>query len=191
MTQINPEPIPPQAPLIDDRPHKAADDTEQVYFHGSPMLRFELMTGWPWVLFGLIVIAAPIVLRIMRPNLAIPWWTYLLALVVGVVMILIPWIKSKTVKYRISNYRIDLERGLLSTDIDTLELWHVEDISYHQSLLGRIFGVGTITIISHDDTTPKLELRGLPNPRPLFDSLKQRIIAVKRQRGVIKVDQGG
>jgi hypothetical protein len=33
-------------------------------------------------------------------------------------------------------------------------------------------------------------VRGLPKPRPIFDALKQRIIAVKRQRGVIKMDVG-
>ena len=49
---------------------------------------------------------------------------------------------------------------------------------------------GKIKIISHDDTTPLLLLRGLPHPRQIFDSLKQRIIAVKRQRGVIKMDVG-
>jgi len=31
----------------------------------------------------------------------------------------------------------------------------------------------------------------VPNPRPLFENLKQRVIAVKRQRGVIKMDTGG
>jgi hypothetical protein len=37
---------------------------------------------------------------------------------------------------------------------------------------------------------PKLPLVGIPDPRPLYETLKQRIIAVKRQRGVVKVDQG-
>jgi len=59
-----------------------------------------------------------------------------------------------------------------------------------QSDIDRLFGVGTITIVSHDTTTPMLTIHGLPHPRPLFDSLKQRVIAVKRQRGVIKRDVG-
>jgi hypothetical protein len=37
---------------------------------------------------------------------------------------------------------------------------------------------------------PHLELHGIPNPRPLYEMLKQRVIAVKRQRGVIKMDPG-
>jgi hypothetical protein len=44
--------------------------------------------------------------------------------------------------------------------------------------------------MSNDKTTPQLVLHGLPKARPLFDALKQRIIAVKRQRGVIKMDVG-
>ena len=64
------------------------------------------------------------------------------------------------------------------------------DLSFSQSLLDRILGVGNIRIISHDQTTPVLLLRGLPKARPLFQTLEQRVIAVKRQRGVIKMDVG-
>ena len=92
---------------------------------------------------------------------------------------------------RITNYRIDLERGIFSKRIDTLELWHVNDVAFRQSFFDRIFGVGDITVMSDDRTTPQLRLDGVPNPRPLFDTLKQRVIAVKRQRGVIKMDSGG
>src|SRR5690606_28437515 len=112
-------------------------------------------------------------------------------ILVAIALLILPWAVVKTTRYRISNYRIDFERGLLSKTIDTLELWHVDDIRYRQSLLDRMLRVGTITIISDDSTTPKLELEGLPNPRPLFDQLKTRVIAVKRQRGVIKMDVGG
>ncbi len=108
----------------------------------------------------------------------------------GVVLVLWPLVMTRTIRYRISNYRIDYERGLLSKHIDTLELWHVEDITFNQSLMDRIMKVGTITIISNDDTTPELLLHSVPNPRPLFETLKQRVIAVKRQRGVIKMDLG-
>ena len=82
-------------------------------------------------------------------------------------------------------------RGILGKRIDTLELWHVEDIRFEQSFLDRILGVGNLMVVSHDDTTPKLMMHGLPDPRRLFETLKQRVIAVKRQRGVVKMDVGG
>ena len=170
-------------------PHKPADDTEQIYFEGSPMLRAEIGRGILWILLGAMVIAAPIAWSVWKHHTLL-WWVYLACVIVGLVMFLIPWLRVKSIRYRISNYRINFERGLIGKSIDTLELWHVEDVRVYQSILDRILGVGSITVISHDDTTPHLLLRGLPNPRPLFDSVKQRIIAVKRQRGVVKMDTG-
>jgi uncharacterized membrane protein YdbT with pleckstrin-like domain len=139
-------------------------------------------------LIAVALIAVPILFRIYKPGV-LPWWVAVVLVLVAVVVMVIPIWLTKSVRYRISNYRIDYERGILSKNIDTLELWHVEDIQFHQSLLDRILGVGTITVISHDDTTPELRIE-IPNPRPLFESLKQRVIAVKRQRGVVKMDLG-
>jgi len=176
-----------------DAPHKPADDTEQVYFDGSPMLRGEIGRGLLYILGGLLLIALPIVWGVWRgrqnePNPWWPWYVMLACVVIGLILVSIPFLWAKTVRYRIGNYRIDFERGIFSKSIDTLELWHVDDLSFHQSFLARLFGVGTITVMSNDNTTPQLNLRGLPNPRSLFETLRQRVIAVKRQRGVIKMD---
>jgi membrane protein YdbS with pleckstrin-like domain len=193
MTQPN---IPPDntaqpTPPSDERPHRPADDREEVYYQGSPQLRGEVGPMVLWSFVGIVLIAIPFVWKGLAREHAMPaWWLTLTLIVLGIVCFIVPWLRTKMVRYRISNYRIDFERGLLSRRIDTLELWHVEDIAFHQSLIDRIMGVGDIKVISHDDTTPQLMLRGLPNPRPLFESLKQRIIAVKRQRGVIKMDVG-
>jgi membrane protein YdbS with pleckstrin-like domain len=178
----------------DPRPHKPAEDTEQVYYEGSPLLRGELAKGWYWVLLGLAVIAGVAYWWAARRDAAgnppFPWWVLLVAAAVGLVLLLFPWIRTKMVRYKVTNYRIDFEQGLVSRSIDTMELWHVDDIRMSQGLLERILGVGTLTITSDDHSTPQLAMRGLPNPRSLFDTLKQRVIAVKRQRGVIKMDSG-
>ena len=59
-----------------------------------------------------------------------------------------------------------------------------------QTLIDRILGVGNITVISHDETMPLLVMHDIPHSRQLFEQLKQRIIAVKRSRGVMKMDPG-
>ena len=196
MTNVNPTPGPARQAHDDftgggeHEPHRPADDREQVYYEGSPLLRGELARGWIWVLLGLAVIAVPLLMRFLWDYNQLVGWMLLATTVLGVIFILIPWIKAKMVAYKITNYRIDLERGLLSKRLDTLELWHVEDIRMNQSFLDRLLGVGTVTVISHDDTTPQLSMRGIPHPRPLYDTLKQRVISVKRQRGVVKMDIG-
>jgi len=184
MTQSD---LPPQS--AEDRPHKPADDKEVVYFEGSPMLRGEVGKTVLFGTIGLLLIAGPFIYYAMQGQW-LPWWATLAAIVIGLCVMFIPVLLIRSTRYRVSNYRIDYERGIFSRSIDTLELWHVDDISFHQSFLDRILNVGTIDIISDDKSTPRLPLQGVPNPRPLFDSLKQRVIAVKRQRGVIKMDTG-
>jgi membrane protein YdbS with pleckstrin-like domain len=179
--------IPPQAG--EDRPHKPADDKEVVYFEGSPLLRGEVGKTILFGTIGLLIILAPFIYYAVQDEW-LPWWATLAAIIIGICVMLVPILIIRSTRYRVSNYRIDYERGIFSRNIDTLELWHVDDISFHQSFLDRILNVGTINITSDDKSTPHLPLQGVPNPRPLFDSLKQRVIAVKRQRGVIKMDMG-
>jgi hypothetical protein len=168
-------------------PHSEPDDREEIYFDGSPPIR----AHWAKLLLAylaslLLILVAAILIDKRKGPLPVPMLMIMIALILpGLPMILV-----RSVRYRISNYRIDFERGLLAKNIDTMELWHVEDLHFHQSLLERIMGVGTITVLSKDDSMPTLELFGLPNPRPLYETLKQRVIAVKRQRGVIKTDPG-
>jgi membrane protein YdbS with pleckstrin-like domain len=180
--------VPTPTPGDVEQVHRAPDDQEEIYYEGSPLLRGSLGKGFLWIFSGLVLIALSIASPILKWPL--PWWACLALAVIGLVLIFVPLIQSKTIRYRISNYRIDFERGLLSKNINTLELWHVEDVSFHQSLLDRILGVGNITVISHDDTLPTLVMHDIPHSRPLFEQLKQRIIAVKRSRGVIKMDPG-
>jgi hypothetical protein len=187
-----PTPVPAAVPGSvapdDQRPHAEPSDTEEIYFEGSPPIRGLGMTFILWVLIGIVLIAVPIVTWAMSKHMPMPVAAGFI--VAGLIAMFVPALMVKTKRFRISNYRIDYERGLLSKTIDTLELWHVEDIHFHQSLLDRILDVGSITVLSRDETTPRLFMKGIPHPRPLYEALKQRVIAVKRSRGVIKMDPG-
>ena len=160
------------------------DSKEVIYFEGSPALRGSLANFIFNGVLGVGILAGAVYLHTQGA------WIIPVGILASLLLMIFPVILTRSIRYRISSYRIDYERGVLSKSIDTLELWHVEDIKYYQTLMDRILGVGTITVISHDSTTPYLPLRSLPAPRPIFEALKQRIITVKRQRGVIKVDAG-
>ena len=167
-------------------------ESESVYFEGSPLVRGSLGSLLAFGAAGILLIASPFIYRyyVSDPPSWPTWWLTLVLILAGLLALVIPVLAARTVRYRISNFRIDYERGLLGKTIDTMELWHVDDIKFHQSFLARLLGVGTITIMSDDQTTPSLDLRGLPNPRIIFDALKNRIIAIKRSRGVVKMDTG-
>jgi membrane protein YdbS with pleckstrin-like domain len=162
-------------------------EPEKIYYEGSPLVRGNIGTLILFFLIGALLIAIPFIWHATQQSWPI-WWVTLALIVIGLILFVAPVIWARTMRYRISNYRIDYERGLLSKTIDTTELWHVEDIQFHQSLIERILGVGTITVFASDQTSPSLPLRGLPRPRDIFDALKARVIAIKRTRGVLKID---
>ena len=114
-------------------------------------------------LCGTLALLAPILIKLFAPSHEFPpKWAVITLLVIGILLWIIPYVLTKTIRYRISNYRIDFERGLISKDISTLELWHVEDLSFHQSILDRILGIGTIRVMSHDDTIPDFACADFP-----------------------------
>jgi membrane protein YdbS with pleckstrin-like domain len=162
-------------------------DPEKVYYEGSPLVRGNIGSLLLFFLLAVLFIAGPVIYRYSQGEW-MTWWVNLAMVVIGIILLVAPVIWARTIRYRISNYRIDYERGLLSKTIDTTELWHVDDIRFHQSLIERILGVGTITIFASDQTSASLPLRGLPKPREIFDAVKARVIAIKRSRGVIKMD---
>jgi len=192
MTSTNPGGFDPTLATSADSPsagvHQPPDHDEIVYYQGSPMVRGGLGRLFEFGFIGLVLIAMPICSWVF--HWGFPSLLDAILVVIGLLMFLVPALRTKTIRYRITNYRIDYERGLFARNIDTVELWHVEDLHFHQSLLGRLLNVGSIIVVSRDETLPRLELHSLPNPRPLYETLKQRVIAVKRQQGVLKVDPG-
>lgn len=186
--------IPPPTTSSAAIPHpdpdvRTADDTQVTYYEGSPKLRGELGLLFLWTIIGIILIAVPIILHSARQD-GVPWWLIAGGVLLALLCWTIPGILVRREFFRITNYRIDVERGLLFKNYDTTELWHVEDVHLRQSPIDRMFNVGTITIISADATNPRLELNSVSDPRKLLETLKTRIIAVKRQRGVVKLDAG-
>jgi membrane protein YdbS with pleckstrin-like domain len=173
---------------IPDSHVKATDDQQIVYYEGSPRLRGELGTLMLWTALGLVLIGVPLLLT--WTDTIHSYWPLAVGIVLGLLCWIIPSILVRRNYYRITNYRIDYEHGILFKTMDTLELWHVEDVSLRQSPIDRIFNVGTITIVSADATNPRLLLKSLDSPRKLLETLKTRIISVKRQRGVVKLDMG-
>lgn len=168
---------------------RTADDTQVTYYEGSPKLRGELGLLFVWTLVGLVIAGLPIFVRAYTDTY-VAWWVIAICVLLGIFCWIMPGLLVRREFFRITNYRIDVESGLLSKKFDTTELWHVDDVQLRQSPLDRVFNLGTITIVSDDPTSPRFQLRSISDPRTLLETLKTRIIAVKRQRGVVKLDAG-
>jgi membrane protein YdbS with pleckstrin-like domain len=114
------------------------------------------------------------------------------ALIVGVLLFLgalgllvAVELQRRATKYRVSSRTIDVEEGVLSRRINTLQLWRVRDVVFEQSLPQRMLGVASLRLVVHDDTSPKLLLAGLTNGRAVFEEVKLAIDLARQSRNVV------
>lgn len=87
-------------------------------------------------------------------------------------------------KYKLSEDRIFLEKGLLNTKSDEVLLYRVRDLSMNITLGQRILGVGTICVVSSDQTVPHLDLKNVKYPRQVKELIHQTVEKAKERRNL-------
>lgn len=87
-------------------------------------------------------------------------------------------------KYYIKDDRLFIERGFFTTNIDEILLYRIRDVSVKITLGQKIFGVGTITVISSDKTNPTLEIKNIKNPREIKEILHKNIEQMKDKKRI-------
>ena len=87
-------------------------------------------------------------------------------------------------RYAISEDRLFLSIGFWSIRDEEVLLYRVRDISSSRSLGQRIFGVGTVTVTSSDETTPTLVLKNIKNPMIVKELLHTQVEEMKIRRRV-------
>ena len=86
--------------------------------------------------------------------------------------------------YKLSDDRLFLSEGFLNIKDDEVLLYRVRDIDTSRNLWQRIFGVGTITIVSSDKTMPTLVLKNVKDPVMVKELIHKQVEDVKIQRRV-------
>ncbi len=87
-------------------------------------------------------------------------------------------------RYSLSEDRLFLSVGFFSIRDDEVLLYRVRDIITQRSLWQRLFGVGTVTVISSDKSQPTLVLKNIKNPLRVKELLHERVEEMKLQRRV-------
>ncbi len=68
-------------------------------------------------------------------------------------------------RYRLSRDRIFRQEGIFGYREEEIELYRVQDLQLQAGLFQRLFGVGTIVVLSTDRTTPRMVIRNVARPR--------------------------
>jgi hypothetical protein len=114
---------------------------------------------------------------------SIPW----LILIGWNVGLLISLVEMYGVHLKLTSWRIQIVRGLLAQHEEQIDLFRVTDTAVNQGMTDRMFGVGTVTVLSEDRTAPELTLR-IHQPRFYAEEIKKCVVVERRKRRAVAMD---
>lgn len=85
-------------------------------------------------------------------------------------------------RYSLSEDRLFCETGFLNIKANEVLLYRVRDLQLTISLGQRVFGVGTVCVISSDKSIPHLDLKNVKNPREVKELIHKNVETAKDQR---------
>ena len=95
------------------------------------------------------------------------------------------WFPFSFTKYYIENDRLMIKEGLFSTTLNETLLYRIVDLTFHQTLLGKLFGTGDIIVKAKADSTPELVLKNIKKPMEVRNLISQTVEESRQHRNVV------
>ena len=112
------------------------------------------------------------------------WGVVLIPFIIGLILLLHVWLKTKSLSYRLTTQRLFVRKGLISKRVEEIELFRVKDVTVNQGIIQRMLGFGTIIVLSSDDSTPKVVLMGVPKPNDVKEEIRTHYRAARKREKV-------
>ena len=88
-------------------------------------------------------------------------------------------------KYEVSQDRLVMHKGLFTTVTDELLLYRILDIKLTRTFGQKLFGVGTVTLYSADQSHHTLELKSIKKPDAVRRFLSKIVEQERSEKGII------
>lgn len=115
-------------------------------------------------------------------------------LLIGILLVLFAAVYVKlqvlNTHYRVYGDRIEIESGILTKRIENIALFRVRDIGLDQGLLGRLLNFGNITLASTDASSPHFIIKGVDDPRSIYEIVRELVTQSKAETKTMIVEDG-
>jgi membrane protein YdbS with pleckstrin-like domain len=178
-------PAAPSAPATGATTTGAAAEQELWRGHPSQVLNFSIYIFWALVL---IVTLIGVVMIVLNDS---PFWSAVIFGVVALIALInaaVAYLHLHAIEYVVTTQRVRVVSGIFSKDIQEIELFRVKDTMAHQSFFLRLFGLGTITVLSGDERNPRIVLSGVPRAVELREKLREEVMTLRQRFGVREMD---
>ena len=85
-------------------------------------------------------------------------------------------------RYSMTDDRFFLETGFFNIRTEEVLLYRVRDISLERKLGQRLFGVGSIRLVSSDKTMPELIVKNVKHPKDVKELIHRQVEEMKTKR---------
>jgi uncharacterized membrane protein YdbT with pleckstrin-like domain len=117
------------------------------------------------VLFGLLVLAAAVVVARVTPDdesgNRIQWVAVVLLVLIAIPAVVVPILRWRTTHYVVTTHRVMVRRGVLTKSGKDITLSKITDVSFQRTVLDRMIGSGSLHIESAGDS-PDEDLHNIP-----------------------------
>ena len=105
----------------------------------------------------------------------IPWWFSVFA---GLSLLLIPayqHLKRSLVRYTLTDSKIEISQGLISTHTRNVPLRTIQDVSVSATIFQRMLGFGDLIIDNANESGGKITLKNINSPKRYADTLLKQM----------------
>ena len=156
----------------------AAANEEHVVWSGRPSWRGRMAILIPGALLAVIVLVLGLWAGLSAGITLIVFAVIAVVVLVWTILETIRW------KYTVTNRRVFVRHGLVSVHEQTARLERVQDVTLHQTLFDRIFGVGKLQIDTAGSTGGPLQFRALLAPTEVREVLESAVRAEQHEQPV-------
>lgn len=137
-----------------------------------------------WAIAAVITILG-IIATVLIPNPAVPIAALIAVPIIWVVLVFQFLTLRWGVAYKLTNQRFLHELGILRRVHNRILLIDIEDVTFVQGLMDRMFNVGTITLISTDVSNGKLVMPGIDSVERVANLIDDARREERRKRAII------
>ena len=103
-------------------------------------------------------------------------------------MWLVRWWITKCTSYELTSQRLKISSGILNRKLDELELFRVKDYAMDQPLFLRMVGLGNLTLVTSDASSPTVTISAIANVEDVREKLRNAVQAERDRKRVREMD---
>lgn len=124
-----------------------------------------------------------------HPAVIYSAWQWIAVVFTLGIALVIYWIQSLSITYKLTTQRIRVERGIFSTTMDSVELFTIEHFDVHKPLGMRLAGYCRLQLRSSDTSFPSVTLYGIDNLESMADTLRECSLRERTRRRITSIIQ--